>query len=36
MDDVFNGINDYKSTRKRKNLIVFDGVIADITNNKKF
>ena len=36
MDDVYNNINDYNPNRKRKTLIVFDGLIADIMNNKKF
>ena len=34
--DVYNNINDYNPTRKRKMLIVFDDMIADITTNKKF
>ena len=29
-------INDYNRNRKRKILIVFDGMIADIMINKKF
>ena len=36
MDDVYENINDYNLSRKRKNLIVFDDMIADIMNNKKF
>ena len=36
MDDVYNNIDDYNSKRKRKVLIVFDDMIADIMNNKKF
>ena len=39
MDDVYENINDYNPTRKRKNLIVFDDVIADIADimsNKEF
>ena len=36
MDDVYNNINDYNSNRKRKNLIVFDGMIADVVANKIF
>ena len=36
MDDVYNNIDDYNSKRKRKNLFVFDDMIADITTNKKF
>ena len=34
--DVYNNINDYNPTRKRKMLIVFDDMIADITTNKNF
>ena len=36
MDDVYENIDDYKPSRKRKNLIVFDNMIADIMSNKKF
>ena len=36
MDDVSNNIDDYNSKRKRKVLIVFDDMIADIMTNKKF
>ena len=36
MDDVHNKIDDYNPTRKRKILIVFDDLIADIMTNKKF
>ena len=36
MDDVYENINDYNLSRKRKILIVFDDMIADILNNKKF
>ena len=36
MDDVYNNIDDYNSKRKRKVLIVFDDMIADIMTNKKF
>ena len=36
MDDVFCNIDDYNPKRKKKNLIVFDDMIADITTNKKF
>ena len=35
MDDVYEKINDYNSSRKRKNLIIFDDMIADIMKNKK-
>ena len=30
MDDVYENIDNYNSSRKRKTLIVFDGMIADI------
>ena len=30
MDNVYENIDDYKSNRKRKILIVFDDMIADI------
>ena len=30
MDDVYENIDDYNWNRQRKNLIVFDGMIADI------
>ena len=36
MDDIYNNINDYNPKRKRKLLIVFDNMIADIMTNKKF
>ena len=36
MDDVYKNIDDYNLNRKRKILIVFDDMIADITTNKKF
>ena len=36
MDDVYEKINYYNSSRKRKILIVFDDMIADIMTNKKF
>ena len=35
MDDVYENINDYNSIRKRKKIIVFDDMIADIMTNKK-
>ena len=34
MDDVYENINDYNPIRKRKKLIVFDDMIADIMTNK--
>ena len=36
MDDVYEDINDYNRSRKRKILIVFDDMIADIMTNKRF
>ena len=36
MDDVYNNIHDYNFKRKRKVLIVFDDMIADIMTNNKF
>ena len=36
MDDVYENIHDYNSSRKRKILIAFDDMIADIMTNKKF
>ena len=36
MDDVYNKIDDCNSKKKRKVLIVFDDIIADIMTNKKF
>ena len=36
MDDVYENIDNYNSNRKRKILIVFDDLIADIMGNKKF
>ena len=36
MDDVYQNINDYNPSRKRKILILFDDMIADIVSNKKF
>ena len=36
MDDVYENIDDYNPSRKRKKLIVFDDMIADIMTNKKF
>ena len=34
MDDVYENIDDYNPSRKRKILIVFDDMIADIMSNK--
>ena len=36
MDEVYENIDDYNLSRKRKNLIVFDDMIADIMTNKRF
>ena len=36
MNDVYENIDMYKTNRKRKVLIVFDDMIADIMANKKF
>ena len=36
MDDVYDNINDYNSSRRRKILIVFDDMITDIMVSKKF
>lgn len=35
MKDVYNSIEEYKQSKKRKVLIVVDDMIADIINNKK-
>ena len=34
--DVYKNINDYNPVRKRKKLVVFDDMNADIMTNKKF
>ena len=36
MDDVYENIDDYNPSRKRKILIVFYDMIADIKTNKTF
>ena len=36
VDDIYENIHDYNSNRKRKILIVFDDMIADIMTNKRF
>ena len=36
MDDVYENIDDYNLSRKRKILIAFDDMIADLMTNKKF
>ena len=35
MDDVYENINDYNPIRKRKKIIVFDDMTADIMGKKK-
>ena len=35
MDDVYENIHDYNSSRKRK-ILIFDDMIADIITNTKF
>ena len=35
-DDVYENIEDYNPSRKRKILLVFDNMITDIKINKKF
>ena len=36
MDDVYENIDDYNPIRKRKKIIVFDDMIADIMTNRRF
>ena len=36
MDDIYENINNYNSNRRRKILIVFDDMMADIMTNKIF
>ena len=36
VDDVCNNIDDYNLKRKRKILVLFDDMIADIMTNKRF
>ena len=36
MDDVYENINDYNTIRKRKKIIVFGDMVADIMDNKQF
>ena len=35
MDDIYKNIEEYNPNKKRKILIVFDDMIADMLNNKK-
>ena len=36
MDDIYENIDNYNLSRKRKILVIFDNMIADIMTNKKF
>ena len=36
MDDIYKNIEEYNPNKKRNILIVFDGMIDDLLNNKKF
>ena len=36
MDDVYENIDDYNLTRKRKKLLFFDNMISDIITNRRF
>ena len=36
MDDIYDNVDDDNPKRKRKVLIIFDNMIADIMTNKKF
>ena len=36
MDDVYDNIHDYNPSRRRKILLVFDDMIADIMKNRRF
>ena len=36
MDDVYENVKNYNLIRKRKKIIVFDDMIADIMGNTKF
>ena len=35
MDDIYENIENYDSNKKRKMLIIFDDMIADLLSNKK-
>ena len=35
MDDIYQNIEEYNPNKKRKTLIVFDDMIADMLSNKK-
>ena len=34
MDDIYKNIEEYNPNKKRKTLIIFDGMIADMLSNK--
>ena len=36
MNDIYKNIEKYNPNKKRKILIVFDGMVADMLSNKKF
>ena len=36
MDDIYNNIDDYNTKRKRKILLIFDDMVADVMTNKRF
>ena len=36
MEDIYKNIEEYNLAKNRKILIVFDNIIADMINNKKF
>ena len=35
MDDIYKNIEEYNSSKKRKILVVFDDMVADMLSNKK-
>ena len=35
MDDIYKNIEEYNPNKKRKILIVFDDIVADLLSNKK-
>ena len=36
MDNIYKNIEEYNQNKKRKILIVFDDMIADVLNNERF
>ena len=36
MDDIYKNIEEYNGNKKRKILIVFDDIIANMLDNKRF